>query len=287
MPPAGFGPGYGVIVAISADGETLATFDRTKIYVFTRASTSVAFPTAPTQTLHPSVFDLGVGLSLSADGALLACGATSTGGSTEILIYTRQGSAFGASPQVVPVTTTSTVVEMAALAPDGSELAYASTSSGISLLPRTGSTFSATPSQTIPRPTGASTFFGDSGALSTAGSTLAVADVEAGGSGTVFVYTGSPLASTPAQTIAAPTGEHDFGTSLTLRADGEELVEGATYGGGQLGIYFRGAAGYQRVQTLPAPAGASSDFGVSVAVAFDGTLVVSDYGPHIYVYAFP
>ena len=68
---------------ISADGDTLVTFDVATIYIFTR--TSGSFSSTPSQTLQPSgLFSIGVGLSLSADGALLACGATDLGGHAEV-----------------------------------------------------------------------------------------------------------------------------------------------------------------------------------------------------------
>ena len=139
-------------------------------------------------------------------------------------------------------------VQVAALAPDGIELAH-DDGAGISIVPRVGSTFSATPSLTVPSPTGASEFFGATGALAEAG-TLVIGDPESATSGAAFVYTGG--ATTPGQQLTAVSGEQSFATAVALRADGEELVQGATTPG-QLGVFQRGPSGYVRVQTLAAP----------------------------------
>lgn len=179
------------------------------------------------------------------------------------------------------VTTSYSEVAIAALAPDGSELAH-DDGTAISIVPRVGSMFSGTPSLTVPPPTGASEFFGGAGALSGSGTTLVIGDSEGESTGAAFVY--SSGATTPAQTLTATTDEKDFATAVALRADGEELVEGAITPG-QLGVFQRGQAGYVRVQTLVAPTGATSDYGISVSVALDGTLVATDYGAHIYIFA--
>lgn len=65
LPPTGVGNAYGLIVALSADGKTFATFDDAAIYVFTRASSSGA------------TTDFSVGLSHAGDGTLdvTDCGA--------------------------------------------------------------------------------------------------------------------------------------------------------------------------------------------------------------------
>jgi hypothetical protein len=151
------------------------------------------------------------------------------------------------------------------------------------LLPRTGSTFSSSPSLTISQPTGASSFFPMDAAMSADGATLAIGDSGVAGGGGVFVYTGGTT--TPVQTLAPIAGEQDFGSSVSVRSDGEELVEGSIQGTAQVGVFRRGATGYTRVQSVPPPAGATGDFSVSVSLASDGTLVATDYGAHIYIYA--
>ncbi len=281
--PAGAGNGYGVVVAISADGMTLVTFDAAALYVFTRASATAPFPITPTQTITPpDVSTVGTGLSLSGDGALLACGAIATGGALEILVYTRQGTTYGAVPQVLAATSVYSEVANTALAPDGSELAVENGSGQLIVLPRSGSAFSSTPSATIPRPAGASSFFPMATGLSATGSTIAIGDSGVAGGGAVFIYTGGM---TPVQTLAAISGESEVGSSVSLRADGEELVEGAIGGPRDVGVFQRGSSGYTRVQTIAPPTGATADFGVGVSLALDGTLAIVDYGAHIYIFA--
>ena len=281
--PANAGNAYGVVAAISADGKTLVTFDVSALYVFMRANTTDAFPTTPAQTIQPSgVSTIGVGLSLSADGALLACGAIATGGALEVLVFARQGSDYGTTPQVLPATSGYSEVAVSALSPDASELAVDTSAGDLAILPRSGSTFSSTPSLTIPRPTGASSFFPMAAGLSATGTTLAIGDSGVMGGGGVFVYTGG---TTPSQTLTPISGESDFGTAVAVRSDAGELVVGSIGGPGQVGVFQHGSTGYTRVQTIAPPTGAVGDFAVSVSLAADGTLVVTDYGAHIYIFA--
>jgi hypothetical protein len=283
VPPAGVGNGYGLIVAISADGLTLATFDVAAIYVFTRANTNAAFPASPTQTLHPSnVAVVGDSISLSGDGAVLVCGATVTGGTFEDLVYTRQGSSgLGTTPQSIAVTSGYSEVQVSTVSRGGNELLVDTSSHSVEILPRTGATFGTTPLLTIPRPTGASGFFPMGAGISALGDAIAVGDSGVSGGGAVFVY-GS--GSSPVQTLTPISGEVGIGNAVAVRNDGAELVEGSIYGGGSVGVYWRGPSGYARVQTIAPPAGATSNFATSVSLALDGTLVVTDYGANIYIF---
>jgi hypothetical protein len=276
-----------VVVAISADGKTLATTDLHTIYVFTRASTTAAFSTTPAQTIAlPTGKSIAGDVSLSADGGLLACGASADNMPPEALVYTRHSSTYDTTPQVVTHAAAATSLMYAAsLSPDGSELAVGYTSS-FAILPRTGSTFSTTPSRTIPLPAVATAQFGDGGAFSSDGNTLVIGDVGVTGGGAVFIFDGS--SATPQQTLMPPADETDFGPDIALRADGHELVVGSIEVSSQamqVDVFERSSSGFQRAQTITPPAGAAFFFGVSVALAGDGTLVVTDDGSSIYIYA--
>ena len=284
VPPANVGNGYGLVAAIADDGKTLVTFDTGALYVFTRAATTDAFATTPAQTIPrpTSTSVLGTGLSITADGALVAIGASATGGSLEVLVYTRQGSAYGTTPDVVPATSGYSEIAIAELAPDSSQLAVDTNAAALAILPRSGSMYSTTPSRTIPKPTGASGFFPMAAGLSATGSTLAIGDSGVSGGGGVYVYTS---ATTPVQTLTPIVGESDFGTSVAMRSDAAELVVGSIGGAGQVGVFQHGSSGFTRLQTITPPSGATSDFSVSVSLAHDGTLVVTDYGAHIYIFS--
>lgn len=282
LPPATHGTRYGREAAISADGLTLATFDEGALYAFTRATTGVPFPDAPNITIQPAGLSaIGFGLSVSADGSLIASSAVTTGNQLELLVFERQGPTYGMSPQQIPVQAASLGVLMTAMSTDAGELAYNDANDGVSILPRSGSTFSSTPSLLIPKPASASTLFASTGSLSASGSTIAIGDPQENGVGTVYVYTGGTA---PAQTLPPTTGA-SFGNAVALRSDGVELVEGSIFNGGEVGVYQRGSSGYTRVQTLPPPASAGNDYALSVSLAGDGTLVVTDAGSHIYIFA--
>ena len=288
LPPAGADEAYGIIAAISADGLTLASFDRKKLYIFTRATGSAAFDATPSQVLAPAnVSNLGTGLSLSADGALLACGASGSAAEDEILVFARagSGSAYAATPQAIPATTNYSEVAISALSPDADELVtQGGSGDSILVLPRAGSAFSTSPTQTIAKPANASEFYGAVGSVATDG-TFAIADLQGGsGLGVIDVYSGTPTVDPTPVAIESPNGEHDFGTSLSLRADAVELAEGSITPG-EVDIFASdGSGGWTAGQILDAPSGAGG-FGISVSLAADGTLVANDYGAHIYIFA--
>nr|HEX4314262.1 hypothetical protein [Kofleriaceae bacterium] len=291
--PAGADPsgGWGIISALSADGLTLATFDRTHLYIYDRASGSAAFDASPTQTVTvPSVFDVGTGLTLTSDGSLLAVGGIANNtGALELLVFARDaaGSGFAATPQAIAAVSSYSEVGVAALTPGGDELATEGSGDDIIVLSRTaGSAFAPAPSQTIAPPAGASDFFPALASFAGDG-TLAVSDLGGGsGIGAIDVYSpaaagSSTLDATPIA-IVAPAGMHAFADGVALRADGAELVESSNSPGHAL-IFANHAGSWVAGQMIAPPTGANSSFGVSVTVAGDGTLAVDD-GGDIYIY---
>jgi hypothetical protein len=297
--PGAAGEGYGRAIAISTDGLKLATHDASSIYVFARASGSDAFPATPTQTWSPSEIEgLGEGISLSADGAVLACGAvgsgSGSGSATEILVFAQVGPAYATTPQqVIPVTTSGPEIPAVALEPNGQTLAYTDGSDSFDMLPLVGSAYSTTAlGLRLVGDDSTSGLWGTGLAWAQPSTTFAVADMEGagfgkgGGSGEVEIFdVGSDLSFISlAEILPAPAGTTGYGTAITLRADAAELAA-STGVPAEVAISQRGSASYAVVQTLTTPAPGDQSFGIGVALAADGTLVVSDSSGTMFIYA--
>lgn len=282
VPPPYFSAG--VLVAVSANALRIATMDSQSLYIYDRSDPNAEFPSSPSQTVTPAAISaLGNGISLSADGTLLACNATGSDGSQELLVFTQHAPAYDPTPQVIPISASTQLdpVSLAGLSPDGSALVYSNGGSAALVLARDGSAFSASPAVTLTPPPGTPTSsFGVTGGFTSDGTTLAL-----GGDGTVRIYSGSPLATTPVATLTAPPGRSSFGSQVAIRPDGHELVA-LSDGSAQsplIEVYVLGSAGYEPVQTLTEP---DDFFGKGdLSLAADGTLVVGQNVGDLYVFA--
>ena len=298
--PSGGNSHFGLFVAASGDGQTLAALDLSEsgtnapVYIFTRTGTS--FRATPTQTLTSP---MGVtefassSLALSRDGSLLTVGAGSASNG-ESLVYTRSGSIFETTP-VQTISSPSPGIRVfgdsPAFSSDNNTLAIGS-ANGVFIFERSGGSFETTPTQTISPPSG-SAYFGQALALSADASTLVVSDFQFNSVGKVYVYTrsGGVFGTSPTWTISPPpitsSDVSDFGIALALRADGNELVVGDSEGApaSWAFVYERSDSGFDNlVQTISSPAGAAQDFGFGVAISADSTLFIGD-GTHVYVYS--
>jgi hypothetical protein len=206
---------FGVSVALSADGNTLAVGARSEqaVYVFTRSGTTWSQQSRLTASnADPSDY-FGISITLSVDGNTLAVGA-----------YTEDSAATGI---------------------DGNQADNSARDSGaVYVYTRAGTTWSQQ-AYVKASNTGTNDYFGSSVALSGDGDTLAVgasgeasaatgvggnqADNSAFLSGAVYVYVRSGTTwSQQAYVKASNANANDtFGASVALAADGNTLVVGA------------------------------------------------------------
>jgi hypothetical protein len=116
---------------------------------------------------------------------------------------------------------------------------------------------------------------------------MLVSDVEAGGSGEVYVYlrSGSSYALVSSETLSAPAGVSQFGDSIALRPDATELAESGDMPP-HVTIYAHSCAGFSPSSNLTLPTGAPHNFNPAVALASDGTLFVgASETASIYIYS--
>jgi cysteine-rich repeat protein len=294
---------FGRSVALSADGSTLAVgafsedsgatgidgdpadnsaVNAGAVYVFTRSGTTWRQEAYVKASNTDANDDFGVSVALSADGSTLAVGANaedsaatgiggsqadnSAGNAGAVYVFTRSGTTWSQQAYVKASNTDAfdQFGQSVALSSDGSTLAVGafledSAATGIggdqvdNSLANAGAVYVFTRSGTTwsqeayvkASNTGGGDAFGQSVALSADGSTLAVgalsedsaatgiggdqADNSAGGAGAVYVFTRNGTTwSQGAYVKASNTGANDqFGGSVALSADGTTLVVGA------------------------------------------------------------
>ena len=227
-------------------------------------------------------------LSVSQAGDTLAVGGLDgTGTHAEVLLFTRNGSAFATVPTQTLTLPTGMNTNMAALSADGTMLAATAdvASPSVYVYARTGASVGTTPTQTLAPPAGSSEFFGGDGAVSGDGSILLVADIEGNApGGKIYEYTrsGSSFGTSPSQILGAPAGVVSFGNAIALRPDAVELVESGDMPA-HVTSYALGSTSFSASQMLTLPAGVPGNFFPTVALAADGTLFMGGNGS-FYVY---
>ena len=288
------GDAFGVAVALSGDGNTLAVGARSEdsaaldsgaVYIFTRAAGAWS-QEAYVKASNPGAGDLfGSAVALSGDGNTLAVGAAFEDSDTSVIDSTPNDLASNAGAVYV----------FTRIAGAWSQQAYVKASNA-----------------------GASDFFGNTVALSGDGNTLAVgapgedsslAGVTAGtvaesvalngasASGAVYIYSRDAGAwSQQAYVKASNTGAGDsFGMAVSLADDGNTLAVGATMedsagvngnqvddcgataqncasNSGAVYVYTRSAGAWsQQVYVKASNTGAGDQFGISVALSGDGS----------------
>ncbi|HUJ58117.1 MAG TPA: hypothetical protein VLX92_06485 [Kofleriaceae bacterium] len=292
--PASIEGDFGLVVAVSADGSTLATcgIDASSgmVVVIVYARGEAGFGATPVQILSPPAatpYWGSGGLSLSSDGAVLVVGAEDPAGHGEVLVYARSGAGFATAPAQTIALPVGPAVWTNALSADGNTLAVTSSAGGgVYVYRRTGTSFAAAPAQTIAPPPASSSFFGVSGGVATDGALLAISDTGVGrGAVAVYAASGGGFATSPTASLPAPAGVSSFGDCVAVRPDGNELVESGDQPP-HIQVYGPSASGFDLAQMLELPAGAPGNLLPSVAVTADGTLFVGAAAmSRIYVYA--
>jgi len=193
---------FGAAVVLSADGLTalVGAYSTTAIagaaYAYRRASTSVPFPTSPTDTLldpGSGADEFGSSVALSADGLTALVGA----------IFTAKG----------------------ATAHAGAAYAYRRAS--------TSAPFPTSPTDTLPDPGSSADNLGNAVALSSDGLTALIgAPNTVSGAGAAYTYrratTSSPFPTSPLDTLPDPgPSSDDFGFAVALSGDGLTALIGA------------------------------------------------------------
>jgi trimeric autotransporter adhesin len=262
---------FGATVALSADGSVLAVGaitergngtsqsnndapDAGAVYVFTRTGAAWS---GPVYVKPPTVvaFDrFGSSLALSHDGATLAVGIQRPASFGKAYVFARSGATWIEQFKPEAAGPNSGFGTGVALAGDGSLLAVGAarensptTGAGaVYLYTRTDGTWSTLPARLTAANAGEDDGFGDTVALSAAGTLLAVgatredssaigvggdgSDDSASDAGAVYVFSRDAAWTQRAYVKASNTGAGDgFGQSLVLSTDGSTLVVGASF----------------------------------------------------------
>ena len=223
----------------------------------------------------------GQSVSLSADGNTALVGAYNwNSGTGKVLVYARSGSTWTQQADLPhALGTSSTFGHSVALSADGNTALVGArnwnSSTGKALVyTRTGSTW--TQQGDLPHSLGTWSQFGYSVALSADGNTALVGANawNAGASiGKALIYTRSGSTWTQQADLphALGTSSH-FGISITLSADGNTALVGASYWNSQTGkalVYTRSGSTWTQQADLPHALGVSN-FGRSVSLSADG-----------------
>ena len=288
--PSSGGNAFGVFLAVSADGTTLAVADSHdnssttvdgNIFIYT--GTSSGFSSTPSQTLSKpsgiSYFGF-LGVALAGDSSsMFVCAQRSGTEQVTVVQYGMSGAgnfSYGGGFDLPSEVQGGYLVQIAANN-DGSIVIASSASTASAYVYASG--LGGSPDQTIPMASGSGAEgFGFGVAVSGDASTLVVGDDTSAHAAYIYTGGGGTFSSSPASSVSGS------GTSVALRSDGLELVIGDR-NGGTVKTYRRSGSTFSLSQTFHAPRGAGSNFGVSVAVTGDGKFVLAgDYASHVYVY---
>jgi trimeric autotransporter adhesin len=307
---AGAGDAFGMSIALSADGDTLAVGvphedgeadDSGAVYVFSKTDAGWG-QSAYLKAFVPEGGEwFGLSVALSADGNTLAVGAPGEGtgqanNSGAVYVFIRSGTEWEeqAHVQSQNATVRARLGTSVALNADGDILAVGaprngnppaipSNSGAVYVFSRSGSDWAE--QAFLAPPVTAGTFFGHSVALSSGGDSLAVgAPGENAGSGAAYVFsrTADGWSAEAQHLLASTTGVLDgFGTSVALSADGDTLAVGAPFegndgltaesGSGAVYVFTRNLGEWVEQADLKASnAGESHRFGLSVTLSGEG-----------------
>jgi hypothetical protein len=260
-PDAGAGDGFGLSLALSADGSTLAAGAPREasgtggingagrddvapgsgaVYVFSRSGTAWSFQ-ASVKAAQPAPGDQFFATGLSRDGNLLAVGAPGTAlGAGVVALFTRTAGAWTPLARVTPTPAHpgDQFGAHLALSAEGTTLAVGAALEASTALGVNGA--------------------GDGGSSPSSGAAYVFSRAD-GGAWTQEAYLKSRA-----------DGPSYFGTSVALSADGTMLAVGAP-GGSSVEVFQRLPGGWASVfrRNGEPPAG----FGASVALSADGTLL--------------
>jgi hypothetical protein len=277
---------YAIVIAVSADGSTIAACGGknsvASVLIYTRTGTS--YSAMPTQTLltPENVESFCSQVGLSADGTTLTVGGVDgTSLNSAVAVYTRSGGMYPMVPTQVIVTSDNGLPWSAAISADGNTLATSSNvADGVFVYTRTGAgaMFPATPTQTLAKPSTGDALFGSAVTLDGDGSKLLAANESVSGSvGRLYAYTRtSGMYGAPTEVEGPSTTSTSFANALSLRADGLELAEGGNPPV-HIAIYAPSGDTYLPVGNVSPPAGSPSNFAPSLALAADGTLIVGSF----------
>jgi trimeric autotransporter adhesin len=260
-PNAGAGDAFGMSLALSAEGNTLAVGvpyedgeedDSGAVYVFSKTGAGWGQPAYLKAFVPEGDEWFGLSVALSADGNTLAVGAPGEGtgqanNSGAVYVFTRSGTNWEGQARVQSenATVRARFGTSVALNADGDILAVGAPRNGNppSIPSNSGAVYVFSRSESDwteeaflrTSPETAGTFFGHSVALSSGGDSLAVgAPGENAGSGAAYVFsrTEEGWSADAQHLLASNTGVLDgFGTSVALSADGETLAVGAPFEG--------------------------------------------------------
>jgi hypothetical protein len=278
-------------------------------YIYSRASTGVAFGSSPTTTLNnptaaPSPDCFGYNVALSGDSLTLVVNAISANNSEGVAyVYTRASMAvaFSSTPATTwadpaPAESSDKFGEWLTLSEDGLTAVvtaeWKNNQQGVAYVysrASAGVAFGSDPTTTLtdPAPTVGQDDFGNSVALSRDGLTLVIGDYgKYWGQGVVYIYirptTSAAFGPNPVTTLSDPAPVYtsdQFGYQVSLSGNGLALAVGTFGKSGYLGatyIYTRASNsatfGATATSSLLDPSSAVEGdlFGVSVALSYDG-----------------
>ena len=309
---------FGYAVSLSADGLTAlvgaysTTANAGAAYAYRRASTSVPFPTSPTDTLTDpgsGADEFGNAVALSGDGLtalvgaiLTAKGATAHAGAAYAYRRASTSVSFPTSPTDTltdPGSGKDNFGAAVALSEDGLAALVgpfdtakgATANAGAAYVYRRASTsapFPTSPTDTLPDPGSGADQFGVAVALSGDGLTALIgAPNTVSGAGAAYTYrrasTSAPFPTSPTDTLPDPGSSADnFGIAVALSSDGLTALIGAPSGAGATYTYRRATTSSpfptSPLDTLSNPGPSSDDFGFAVALSGDGlTALVGAY----------
>ena len=289
--PSGAGD-FGASVALSSDGTVAliaANFMNGGLgaaYVYTYDSGTKTWSSTPVTLSPPSgVDDFGSSVALSGNGEVALVGAI--GGAGAAYVYTYSGGTWG-SPVALSVPSGADDFGASVALSGNGEVAlvgapFTNNNAG-AVYVYTSSTeaWSSTSTSgpvTLSAPSGVDDF-GSSVSLSSDGTVALVgAPTTSSDAGAVYVYTSSTEAWSSVNgpvTLSAPSGEGEFGYSVSLSSDGTVALVGApttNSGAGAAYVYTYSGGTWSSPVELFVPIG-GEEFGLSVALSSDGTVAL-------------
>jgi Bacterial Ig-like domain (group 3) len=282
---------FGTAVAISTGGTSAVVGDPTggsdqtgtaATYSSTTGTWSAAAPlAAPIGSVS-----FGSSSTISGDGSTVLIG-DPTGGDGEgaVTVYTSNGTGWSLGAGADPPASAFSFGSAVATSANGSVIVEGdpdgfngtSTNGAATVLTYNGSTLTTGPSLTAPAGEQA---FGTSTAVSANGLVAVVGDPDASPSGTATVYTKNGSSWSSGTQLTQPETATDFGNSVSISANGTEILVGDPEGGenstGDATVYRLNNGTWSSGTSIGPPA-ITNSFGTTVALSGDGsTALVSD-----------